>query len=210
MRLRNQRRSLSRPSLRISIVVLGVIMGTLASAQEDKARPSPVQEQNKQTDHSHCRNKASCAEAGPYTATVTDIIESETPNSRLVRLIFRFENVMDRPIILGYRAHSGFLLDNFSNRYFCCRGAEPVPDPSAVGIGTDIGDKVDPQLMLKPNESDSASFDFWRQRPPNQRAAYYDFDLMIDRIDPSDLKTVLKHPYLSFRNLKTRASMSDQ
>jgi hypothetical protein len=204
MTLRNQSSQLLKVSLQISIVVVGMFGDVPAAPQEMKSTTPQSQDQSKQTDQGHCRNSLNCIDVGPYTATVTDIIASETPNSRLVRLILRFENLTDHTLILGYRAHSGFLLDNFKSRYFCCRGAETALDPSAVGIGTDLGDKIDPQFMLKPKESDSASFDLWRQRPPNQPASYYDFDLMIDQIDPADIKTVLKHPYLSFRNLKAR------
>ncbi len=204
MALGKQLRLLLRVSLQICIVVVGMNGDVPATSQEGKSSTPPPPGQNTPTDQGHCRNSLNCFDAGAYTATVTDIIASETPNSRLVRLILRFENFTDHALILGYRAHSGFLLDNFKSRYFCCRGAETALDPSAIGIGTDVGDKVDPQFMLKAKESDSASFDLWRQRPPNQPSSYYDFDLMIDQIDPADLKTVLKHPYLSFRNLNAR------
>jgi hypothetical protein len=131
----------------------------------------------------------------------------------MVRLVLRFENVTSHAVILGYRAQSGFLLDNFRNRYFCSQAGQTGPnaqDNSAVGIGTDRDSKVDPQLMLKPKQSESASFDLWRHRDLDQQVSFYDFDVMIDEIDPRDPGTVLTHPYLSFRNLQSKVSGQGQ
>jgi hypothetical protein len=157
----------------------------------------------------HCGNKPNCVDGVSYTATVTNIIESTTATHRMVRLIVRFENVSDHTIILAYRAGSGFLLDNFGNRYFCSQGGQTGPnaqDNSAVGIGTDRDNKVDPLFMLKPTQSESASFDLSRKRPPDQQASFYDFDVMIDEVDSHDPVTVLTHPYVSFRNLRARVT----
>jgi hypothetical protein len=178
-------------------------LGNSSVAFSQQGDCSSSQTSTKATDGPHCEKSSRCFDAGSYTATVADIIESQTPNSRLVRIVVRFENVSGKRIILAYRAHSGFLLDNFKNRYFCCKGAETAVDLSAVGIGTDVDGKVDPQFRLLPNQSDSVSFDLWRSRPPDQSASYYDFDVMIDQIDP-DALTVQMHPFVSFRNLRVR------
>ena len=78
----------------------------------------------------------------------------------------------------------------------------------AIGIVVDRDDKMDAQFMLKARASDTASFDLWRHRPPDQQASYYHFDVMIDEIDPSG-KTILRHSVLFFRNLPARAPEAD-
>ncbi|HEV2730227.1 MAG TPA: hypothetical protein VGV15_09355, partial [Terriglobales bacterium] len=104
------------------------------------------------------------------------------------------------PLILAYRAHSSLLVDNFRNKYSCCAPGS-TRDTSAVGIGIDSDNTVDPQFMLKARQSDGVSFDLWRHRPPDQQASSYDFCLMIDQLDPGDLKTVQRHPNLVFKKL---------
>jgi hypothetical protein len=175
-----------------------------AVASQQSTTDAAAEERSGQI-RTHCGNKPNCVDEGSYTVTVTNIIESTTANSRMVRLILRFENVSDHTITLAYRAGSGFLLDNSGNRYFCSQAGQTGPnaqDNSAVGIGTDRDNKVDPIFMLKTKQSESASFDLWRKRPPDQQASSYDFDVMIDEIDPHDPGTVLTHPYVSFRKLE--------
>jgi len=181
------------------IVLLTIDIGVSAHAQK--------------ADDARCKNASNCIDAGSYTATVTSIIESTTASSRMVRLIIRFENVANHTVILGYRSQSGFLLDNFNNRYFCSQAGQTGPnalDNSAVGIGTDRDNKIDAQFMLKQKQSDSASFDLWRRRDLDQQVSFYDFDVMIDEIDPRDPGTVLSHPFLSFRNLKSKVNGPDK
>jgi hypothetical protein len=202
-------------SLRIT-VVLAITFGISAYTQEAKRNSSRVEqvpEPNQQSEGARCDRSPNCVDAGEYTATVTKIFESTTEKSRMVRVILRFENVSDHVIILAYRAQSGFLLDNFRNRYFCSQGGQTGPnaqDNSAVGIGIDRDNKIDPQFMLKPKQSDIASFDLSRSRGINQQATFYDFDVMIDEIDPVDPGIILSHPFLSFRNLQSKGSGSSK
>jgi hypothetical protein len=206
--------SLWSTSLRITVVA--ITFGVSAYAQEARRNSSRVeqaQEPNQQSEGARCDGSLNCVDAGEYTATVTKIFESMTEKSRMVRVILQFENVSDHVIILAYRAQSGFLLDNFRNRYFCSQGGQTGPnaqDNSAVGIGIDRDNKIVPQFMLKTKQSDIASFDLSRSRGINQQATFYDFDLMIDQINPRDPGTVLNHPFLSFRNLQSKVPGSGQ
>jgi hypothetical protein len=191
---------------RITIVAVLIARIPLSNSQENDPSShstSITTSQSRQLEQLNCRDSGKCFDAGPYTATVTDILESETPNSHQVRLLLSFNNVSDSAIILAYRAHSAFLLDNFKNRFFCCK-SDNAPDSSAVGMGIDAEGKVDPQLILKPHESAIVIFDLWRRRPPNLQASYFDFNLMIDQIDPSNRFIIQKNPYLSFRGLLPR------
>jgi hypothetical protein len=153
--------SLWKDSLRIT-VVLAITLGVFACAQEAgrTSRVEQGQEPNQQSEGARCDMSPNCVDAGEYKATVTKIFESATEKSRMVRVILRFENVSDHVIILAYRAQSGFLLDNFGNRYFCSQGGQTGPnaqDNSAVGIGIDRENKVDPQFILKPKQTLPAS-----------------------------------------------------
>jgi hypothetical protein len=154
--------------------------------------------------HVLCGNSDSCVAEEAYTATVTDVLPNLNTNSFQVRLIVRFDNVSDTPLILGYRAHSASLLDNFKNRYYCC-SAQTAADSSAIGIGIDTRDKVNPELLLRPHDSANVIFELWRSRDKVQ-AAYYDFDVMIDQIDPENDYRIVHNPILSFRNLLPRTN----
>lgn len=189
--------SLWKTLSRINILVF-VMLGVCAHAQE-KSSPARNQDANTQIEGPRCNGRTKCVDAGSYTATTTDVWLGVTPKARQIRLILRFENMTEQTIFLAYWAHSIFVLDNFGNRYFCCQG-ENAPDSSAVGIGTDQGDKVDPQFMLKPHESAIASFDLWTHRV-NPVASYYDIDVMIDEIDPTDRNAVAKRRFLPFRRV---------
>jgi hypothetical protein len=173
------------------------------SREQGFSTESATANQPPQAERPDCKNPGKCVDRGPYIATVTDIFESDTPYSHQVRLTLKFDNLSESPIILAYRAHSAFLLDNFKNRFFCCKN-DSAPDASAIGIGTDTEAKVDPSFLLRAHENATVLFDLWRRRPPNVQAAHYDFDLMIDEIDPSNMYVVQQNPYISFRRLVPR------
>lgn len=204
MKVPNEYRFMGKDVLRSRILIFAVMVTVSATCQENTLDPSSLrlrEEQHGQTYYGRCKDTANCIDAGPYTVTVTDIIEGDTPGYRFARLVLRFENLTDGALVLAYRSGSSFLVDNFRNRYSCCQTGSNPQDNSAVGIGVDRDGKADSQFMLKARESDTASFDLWRHRPPEQQASSYQFAIMIDEIDPGHPGTVLKHPILTFRNL---------
>jgi hypothetical protein len=153
----------------MGVFLLVMILGLRARSQE--AAPNsplfvtPSQVQAPETARAHCKSAVNCFDAGPYIVTVTDIIEGDIPGYRLARLVLRFENLTDSTLVLGYRSGSSFMVDNFRNRYSCCKTDSSKEDTSAIGIGIDRDDKVDAQFMLKPRATDIVSFDLWRHRP---------------------------------------------
>jgi hypothetical protein len=185
------------------VVLFAIAAKTPSNSQEHKSGRVAVHEQSETDWKVRCKNSGSCVAEELYTATVTDVLLSDTPTSHQVRLIVRFENMSGIPLILGYRSHTASVLDNFKNRFYCC-ASQSSPDFNAIGIGIDTGNKVDPQLLLQPHESANAIFELWRHRD-NLQAASYDFDVMIDQIDPENKYRVLHNPYLSFRDLVPRA-----
>jgi hypothetical protein len=186
----------------IPVLLFVILISGLSTAQQNE----PARSKRKELED--CTTDNHCFKATAYIATLTDAWESVTPQSRLVRLILSFENVSERPIILAYRAHSIFVLDNLSDRYFCCQSQNSA-DSSAMGIGTDDGNKMDTQFLLIPHEKRIASFDVWtfKANPP---ASYYNVDVQIDEIDPTDRDTLQLNPYLSFRNVVPSAQRKDQ
>lgn len=192
-------------NLRSAMILFLLLLIFGFSARSQQASPNPAlltqsQEQSRQASRTRCQTAANCFDAGPYVVTVTDIVEGDTPGYRLARLVLRFDNLTDTTLVLGYRSGSSFMVDNFRSRYSCCQADSSREDTSAIGIGTDHDDKINPQFMLKPGSSDTISFDLWRHRPPDQPASYYHFDVMIDEIDPTG-KTILRRTVVFFRTL---------
>ena len=187
--------------------------GFCARSQESTAKFSIVvmqsQVQAPEVARARCKTSVECFDAGAYVVTVTDISEGDIPGYRLARLVLRFENLSDSALILGYRSGSSFMVDKVRNRYSCCKTDSSREDTSAIGIGIDRDERVNPQFMLKARGNDTVSFDLWRHRPPDQQASHFHFDVMIDEIDPGDLTTVVHHPVLFFRNLPAKPLDSD-
>jgi hypothetical protein len=213
MKLLNEHIFVREDALRVTALLCGIIAAVSATCQERMRTPLSLkrsEQQQRQADHGRCKDTLNSVDAGAYTVTVTDIIEGDTPGYRLAHLVLRFENLTDGVLALAYRSGSSFLVDNFKKRYSCCQTGPNPQDNSAVGIGIDRDGKVDSQFMLQARESDTVSFELWRHHPPEQQATSYQFAIMIDEIDPGDLKTVRKHPILTFRNLAARLPATTQ
>ncbi len=195
----------NRKELTLTIPVLFLVTMLVSSlqAQQNEATTPANAESTKRAD---CRSDHYCDEEEAYIVVLTDVLESLTPGNRQVRLILNFENLSEHPIILAYRAHSIFVLDHLKNRYFCCK-SESAADSSAMGIGTDDGNKTDSQFLLKPHQKRLASFDVWTYKS-NPEASYYDVSVQIDEIDPTDRTTIRNNPFLTFRNVVPRARRS--
>jgi hypothetical protein len=198
---------------KVGLLLLAFVVTARAHSQETASKASifvlPSKVQDPEAARAHCRSDVTCFDAGAYVVTVTDIIEGDIPNYRRARLVLRFDNLTHDTLILAYRFHSSFMVDNSKSLYSCCQIDSSKEDTSAIGIGIDRDDKVNPQFRLKPQASDNVSFELWRHRPPDEPAAYYHFDVMIDEIDPTG-KTILRHPVLFFRNLPAIAPEADQ
>jgi hypothetical protein len=177
---------------------LTILSGNAGAYQERRKEGSPraCEEREKQG-----RETAQCLDAGAFTATLVQVIESDTSRKRLVRLNIEFRNSSDdRTTVLGYRSHSSFLVDSYGATYFCCVIVE-APDKSVIGMGINVGNKVDPQFRLEPTQSDVVTFQVSRPRPPDRPSSYLRYDVSIEEIDPFKL-TVRKRHILTFTNFK--------
>ncbi len=213
MRSQNEVRFMRKVHRSLGVLSLLMTFAFCAHAQEVPAE-SPIftissKMKDPVTARMQCKKAVDCFDAGSYLVKVVDIIEGDIPGYRKARLVLLFDNLTDKTLVLAYRSGSSFMVDNFKNRYSCCQTDSSREDTSAIGIGIDRDDKINPQFQLDPYASDTVSFDLWRHRPPENAAAHYHFDLMIDEIDPSAQK-ILRHPVLFFRNLPAVAPEADQ
>jgi len=110
-----------------------------------------------------CGAAPHCYGAGPFTAQVARLTGSRAANNtgdHLLQVVLRVRNVSAQPVVLGYRAASGLVIDNYGNRYYWGRAG--THDVSASGIGVVTGSTADAQFSLAPGESRDATFQLRR------------------------------------------------
>ncbi|MGH7635012.1 MAG: hypothetical protein ACRENC_14850, partial [Gemmatimonadaceae bacterium] len=125
-----------------------------------------------------CMGKGSCAEVSSFVANVTDFRTSVSGRYRVVTTTIRFQNKLNRPLILGYVPKSGVATDDRGNRYMVSN------DANVRGIGVITNGNLDVKFILQPGESSDARFEFgWT---PNHEifGTSYEVELAIREIDP--------------------------
>jgi hypothetical protein len=142
--------------------------------------------------------------AGVFTATIVQVTDSGKGNYNIVRINIVFKNNTNHPIMLAYHTHTSLLSDDSSNTYFCAKAGEG-PDTSVTGMGTDADGKTDPQFILQPQESDSATFEMWGRRDSHVHAPLFHYDVTIDELDASDPKKILRQHSIYFGDFSTRS-----
>jgi hypothetical protein len=108
---------------------------------------------------SACGTATHCYDAGPFTMRVVRFTGSRlggNTGDHMIDVSLRVTNVSSAPIVLGYQAQSGSIIDNLGNRYYWGRAG--TYDNSATGIGTVTARSADPQFSLAPGQSRDASF----------------------------------------------------
>jgi len=122
----------------------------------------------------------------------------------VIRLNLSFESLADHPLLLAYHARSSILADDFGNTYFGAKAGDG-PDTSVTGMGTDAEGKTDPQFLLDPKQSDTATFEVWGHRATNQHSPLFHYDVTVDEIDGSDPKKILRQHALYFGDFAARS-----
>lgn len=123
-------------------------------------------------------------------------------NDHLLRMQVRLRNVTAQPLILGYRATSGVAIDNYGNRY--AWGRPGTHDLSASGIGTVESGRADPQFVLNPGESRSATFQLIRYRPGQSPIGpVFTYDLTLEQLEilPSNQVRSIRQYTVGFKDL---------
>lgn len=134
---------------------------------------------------SACGAVAGCYDAGPFTARVVRFTGSrlaDNTGDHMIDVTLRITNVSGKPLVLGYKANSGSIIDNLGNRYYW--GTAGTVDNSATGIGTVTARSADPQFALAPGESRDASFRLRRFRTGrNALGTAFAYSLALEQLE---------------------------
>jgi hypothetical protein len=151
-----------------------------------------------------CAGKPSCAEVSSFVATVTDFRTSVSGRYRIVSTTIRFQNKLNRPVILGYVPRSGVATDDRGNRY------EIGSDAGVRGMGIISSNALDVKFVLQPGESSDARFEFGWQPGREIYGTAFDVELAIREIDPvaSHQYTLGKEHALRFTGFGTAPSVA--
>jgi hypothetical protein len=125
-----------------------------------------------------CAGKIHCEEVSSFLATVTDFRTSVSGRYRIVSATIRFQNKLNRPLILGYVPKSGIATDDRGNRY------EIGGDGSVRGIGLISSGALDVKFVLQPGESSEARFEFGWQPGREIYGSAFQIEMAIREIDP--------------------------
>jgi hypothetical protein len=151
-----------------------------------------------------CAGKTRCYGTGPFVAEVAQFTTSTEGNRKyhVLRTNVKVRNVSSQPIILAYKATSDGATDNLGNRYYW--GTAGTYDMSVSGIGKVEGRNADPQFVLAPGESRTATFSLVR-RDANGRelGTSWTQDLTLVQLEilPSNQVRVGREYAVSFRDL---------
>ncbi|MEO5815837.1 MAG: hypothetical protein ABIT20_11210 [Gemmatimonadaceae bacterium] len=156
-----------------------------------------------------CAGKTRCYGAGPFIAEVAQFTTSTEGNKKyhVLRTNLKVRNVSSQPIILAYKATSDGATDNLGNRYYW--GTAGTYDMSVTGIGKVEGRNADPQFVLAPGESRTATFSLVR-RDANGRelGTSWTQDLTLVQLEilPSNQVRVGREYAVSFKDLSANGS----
>lgn len=120
-----------------------------------------------------------CSEVLAFATTVADVRTSQQAGTRYVAVTLRFQNKLKRPIVLGYVAGSGLVIDDQGNRYQLQGG-----DRGASGIGQISPNSYDPKFVLQPGESGNARFEFAWGSQTQIAGTFYEMGLAVREIVP--------------------------
>lgn len=147
-----------------------------------------------------CAGNARCYATGPLVAEIVQLLSGQKQgNNHAVRVNLRFRNVSDQPLILAYLQNSGVMLDNYGQRYTVdWRNAANVS-----GIGQTTRQKADPQFVLRPGESRSATFNYTRYVGKTAVGTVFSPDLVVQQLEvlPSNQIRPVRDYSVSFVNV---------
>ncbi len=126
-----------------------------------------------------CAGQSRCAEVASFTATITDFRTSVNGRTKVITATVRFQNRLNRPLILGYVDGSGVATDEQGNRYVLY-GENAV---RAMGIISRQG--LDPKFVLEPGQWSDARFELiWNPSGREIIGLSFDLELAIRELNP--------------------------
>lgn len=122
---------------------------------------------------------ASCFDAGPFQANVSQMTMSQEGGWHIVRMNIQFHNSTNQPLIIAYHDGSMVMVDNNGNTYVPAGG-----NPGQLqGMGIDRGNQTDSQFVLAPGQTGNALFSVARGRAANSPIGTgYTYNLTIDEL----------------------------
>jgi hypothetical protein len=117
---------------------------------------------------------------GVTAAELTALTRSVAGAAEVIETRVQFRNPTGQPVILAYVAQSAIVTDNYGQRFVF----RPGSLVEAAGIGTVRGDQADPQFVLRPGASGTATFNVWRTRNiKDPVGTTFTFDLTIAQLE---------------------------
>ncbi len=155
-----------------------------------------------------CGATPRCYSSGPVVATIAQVSASSVGNFKdhVLRVDVKFRNLSSQPIILAYASGTSTALDNLGNSYSW--GHTGSHDLSAQGIGLTTRSSADPQFILQPGETRSATFQVIRYRPGNSAlGTLFTYAVTIDQLEilPSQQIRTTREFSMNFLELRTSA-----
>jgi len=156
-----------------------------------------------------CAGRAHCYQSGPLAAEVSSIMPNNAvaPQDHAVRVSVTFHNTSNQPIALAYKAGSSQLQDNHGTAYTW--GRPGSHDASAAGIGVSEGRNVNPNFVLRPGESRSASFEVSSfDRGTKAPGTSFNYAMVVQQFQvmPNGQMQAVRELPLSFPGLTTGAA----
>ena len=147
-----------------------------------------------------CAGQRYCDEVASFVATVTDVRTSVYARNRVLSLTIRFQNKLNRPLILGYVSRSAVAIDEQGNRYGIANAS------NVRGIAEIAGSSFDPKFNIGPGQAGDARFELtWEVDPRaiiGERA--WDLDVSIrevNQVGPGQFRFGTEHA-LQFKQLQ--------
>lgn len=126
-----------------------------------------------------CAGQARCTEVASFTATVTDFRTSVRDRYKVITATIRFQNKLNRPLILGFVEGSGVATDDQGNRY------QLYGDGAVRAMGIINRQGLDPKFVLEPGQASDARFEMtWQARRSDIIGLSFVLELAVREITP--------------------------
>ncbi len=141
-----------------------------------------------------CADRPACHASGVFTTEVTRVsapVKTNYANELMVTVNFRATNHGATPLILGFDADSGQMIDQYGERWT----VKSVYRDRIGGIGLVRRGSADPQFVLQPGESRPFTLGFARTGAPNG-ARGFSADLVLAQMEVlpgNQVRTVREH-----------------
>jgi hypothetical protein len=139
-----------------------------------------------------CNGAPQCTEVNSFAATITDFRTSTAGAYRIVTASIRFQNKLDRPLILGYLSGSGVAIDDRGNRF------EINENTGLRGMGFIRANQVDPKFLIGAGQAADARVEYaWYPRGGEIFGTQYDLEFSLREIvpvSPTQFRVSLEHP----------------